>query len=268
MMVLVWVVVLGILAGWLAGLIAKGRGFGLLGDLIVGIVCSLLGSFIFGLIGLAAYELLGRLVISVVGAIVLLWLIRLIKSLGSRLSTTDLKVEGTTDTPDFSLRTTDEPVALHTDFSAVVDGTNGNAYLQSITARFRNTTLAVSGKVVDIDPEVRGRTILLDADSMNARVEDLIRLAVKKADPVMTGSAWLRTEINIPEGNSDLIERLRLKGQFGIGGAQFTNPEVQEKIDTLSRKGQGAPKDVDINDVVSGLRENFRVNDGIVTSLI
>jgi uncharacterized membrane protein YeaQ/YmgE (transglycosylase-associated protein family) len=79
MMVLVWVVVLGILAGWLAGLIAKGRGFGLLGDLIVGIVGSLLGSFIFGLIGLAAYGLLGRLVISVVGAIVLLWLIRLIK---------------------------------------------------------------------------------------------------------------------------------------------------------------------------------------------
>jgi len=79
MMVLVWVVVLGILAGWLAGLIAKGRGFGLLGDLIVGIVGSLLGSFIFGLIGLAAYGLLGRLVVSVVGAIVLLWLIRIIK---------------------------------------------------------------------------------------------------------------------------------------------------------------------------------------------
>ena len=133
-----------------------------------------------------------------------------------------LKVEGTTDTPDFSLRTTDEPVALHTDFSAVVDGTNGNTYLQSITARFRNTTLAVSGKVVDIDPEVRGRTILLDADSVNARVEDLIRLAVKTADPVMTGSAWLRTEINISEGNSDLIERLRLKGQFGIGGENKT----------------------------------------------
>ena len=79
MMALMWVVILGILAGWLAGLIAKRRGFGLLGDLIVGIVGSLLGSFIFGLIGLAAYGLLGRLVISVVGAIVLLWLIRLIK---------------------------------------------------------------------------------------------------------------------------------------------------------------------------------------------
>jgi uncharacterized membrane protein YeaQ/YmgE (transglycosylase-associated protein family) len=46
MFYLVWVVVVGILAGWLAGQITKGRGFGLLGDLIVGILGSLLGSFI------------------------------------------------------------------------------------------------------------------------------------------------------------------------------------------------------------------------------
>jgi len=79
MLYLLWVVLIGILAGWLAGQITKGRGFGLLGDLIVGILGSLLGSFIFGLLGIAAYGLLGRLVMAVVGAIVLLWLIRLIK---------------------------------------------------------------------------------------------------------------------------------------------------------------------------------------------
>ena len=76
---LIWVVLLGILAGWLAGVIVKGRGFGLLGDLVVGVVGSLLGNFIFGLVGLGAYGLFGRLIISVVGAIVLVWLIRLIK---------------------------------------------------------------------------------------------------------------------------------------------------------------------------------------------
>ncbi len=79
MIYLLWVVLLGILAGWLAGQITKGRGFGLLGDLVVGVVGSLLGSFLFGLLGLSSYTLLGRLVVSVVGAVVLLWLIRLIK---------------------------------------------------------------------------------------------------------------------------------------------------------------------------------------------
>ncbi len=79
MIYLVWVVLIGMLAGWLAGQITKGSGFGLLGDFVVGIVGSLLGSFLFGLVGIAAYGLLGRLAMAVIGAIVLLWLIRLIK---------------------------------------------------------------------------------------------------------------------------------------------------------------------------------------------
>jgi uncharacterized membrane protein YeaQ/YmgE (transglycosylase-associated protein family) len=79
MLYLIWVVLIGMLAGWLAGQIIKGSGFGLLGDLIVGILGSLLGNFLFGLIGIYAYGLIGRLVMAVIGAIVLLWLIRLIK---------------------------------------------------------------------------------------------------------------------------------------------------------------------------------------------
>jgi uncharacterized membrane protein YeaQ/YmgE (transglycosylase-associated protein family) len=75
---LVWVVLLGITAGWLAGKIIRGKGFGLLGDLVVGVLGSLVGNFLFGLLGLAAYGLIGRLVVSVAGAVVLLWLLRLI----------------------------------------------------------------------------------------------------------------------------------------------------------------------------------------------
>jgi len=79
MLYLLWVVLIGILAGWLAGQITKGRGFGMLGDLIVGILGSLLGNFLFGALGIVAYGLLGRLVMAVIGAVVLLWLVRLIK---------------------------------------------------------------------------------------------------------------------------------------------------------------------------------------------
>src|SRR3984885_2210245 len=76
---LLWTILIGILVGWLAGLIVKGRGMGVLVDLIVGIVGSLLGHFVFGLLGLASYGLIGSLVISVVGAVLLLLLIRVIK---------------------------------------------------------------------------------------------------------------------------------------------------------------------------------------------
>ncbi len=76
---LIWTIVIGIVAGWLAGQLVKGRGMGLIADLIVGIIGSFLGGFVFGLLGLAAYGLIGRLVMSVVGAVILLLLIRLIK---------------------------------------------------------------------------------------------------------------------------------------------------------------------------------------------
>lgn len=176
-----------------------------------------------------------------------------------------LKVEGTTDTPDFSLRTAFHPMALHTEFSAVVDGTNGNTYLNRVTARFLHSTLGVSGKVVDADRQIKGRTIVLDAVSREARVEDLIRLAVKTNERVLTGSTRLQAKIEIPEGNSDLIDRLRLQGKFWIDGGQFTRPEVQAKVDTLSRKAQGQPKDMDINNVPSEMTGSFRVKEGVMT---
>jgi uncharacterized membrane protein YeaQ/YmgE (transglycosylase-associated protein family) len=72
-------IAIGIIAGWLAGKIMRGRGFGLLGDLVVGIVGSLIGGFVFNLLGLASYGLVGSIVVATVGAILLLYLIRLIK---------------------------------------------------------------------------------------------------------------------------------------------------------------------------------------------
>ncbi|HEY6903466.1 MAG TPA: hypothetical protein VI216_04115 [Candidatus Acidoferrales bacterium] len=171
-----------------------------------------------------------------------------------------LTVEGETDTPDFALRTAAHPMALHTDFKAIVDGTNGNTILTSVIAKFLHTTLLTHGAVVDIYPGVRGRTIALDAVSTDSRIEDLLSLAVKADRPAMTGGATLNTKIIIPEGDEDLIERLRLDGQFGLARVHFTNSGVQAKIDSLSRRGQGKPKDMDLANELSNLRGRFRMN--------
>jgi uncharacterized membrane protein YeaQ/YmgE (transglycosylase-associated protein family) len=76
---LVWEILIGILAGWIASKLVKGRGMGLLMDLILGVVGAVLGGFVFGLLGIAAYTLLGRLVMATVGAVLLLLLVRAIK---------------------------------------------------------------------------------------------------------------------------------------------------------------------------------------------
>lgn len=170
-----------------------------------------------------------------------------------------LAVKGVTDTPDFALRTSVHPMALHTDFSAIVDGTNGDTYLKSVTARFLHTTLLVTGEIVDLDRAVKSRTIELNAVSRDARAEDLIRLGVKSDEPIMTGSVKLQTHIDIPESNADLIDRLKLKGNFAIDDGQFTNPDTQDKVDVLSRKGRGEPNDFGISDVSSRMVGNFQV---------
>jgi len=71
---------IGLCAGWLAGKLMKGGGFGMIGDLVVGVIGAVLGGFVFGLLGLAAYGLIGSLVVATVGAMLLLFLVRLIKS--------------------------------------------------------------------------------------------------------------------------------------------------------------------------------------------
>ena len=170
-----------------------------------------------------------------------------------------LKVEGKTDIPDFALRTSDHPFALHTDFNAIVDGTNGNTYLNLVTAKFGHTTLVTKGEVVDEYKNVKGRTIVMDTVANSARIEDLLGLAVKSSPPVMTGSAKLKANILIPEGNADLIDRLRIDGKFGVADAEFTSDSVQGKIDSLSRRAQGKPKDMDLT-AVSELNAAFKMD--------
>jgi uncharacterized membrane protein YeaQ/YmgE (transglycosylase-associated protein family) len=70
---------IGALAGWLAGVIMKGGGFGLVGNIVVGIIGSQIGGWLFGLLGIGAGGLIGSIIAAVVGAIILLAIIRLIK---------------------------------------------------------------------------------------------------------------------------------------------------------------------------------------------
>jgi len=75
----VWFALIGICAGWLAGQVTKGSGFGLFGDLIVGVVGAFVGAFAFRLVGLAAYGLGGQLIVATVGAILLLVVLRIVR---------------------------------------------------------------------------------------------------------------------------------------------------------------------------------------------
>lgn len=70
---------IGVVSGWLAGKLTKGKGFGIGGDLVVGIIGALLGGFIFSIFGFHAFSIVGRIITSVVGAVIFLYILRRIK---------------------------------------------------------------------------------------------------------------------------------------------------------------------------------------------
>ncbi len=74
-----WFLIIGVVAGWLAGRLTRGHGFGLVGDLVVGILGALVGGFIFRFLGITSFGIIGSFVAATVGAVVLLWLIRRLK---------------------------------------------------------------------------------------------------------------------------------------------------------------------------------------------
>jgi AsmA-like C-terminal region len=177
-----------------------------------------------------------------------------------------LDVKGNTFIPDFTLRRVGNPLALRTEFSATVDGTNGNTYLHSVEAQFLHSRLSTKGEVVDLEKNVRGRTINLDTQSNDARAEDLIRLAVKTDSPVLNGPVKLDAKIRIPEEeDGDLSDRLDVQAQFVLTQGHFSNPQVQGKIDALSRKGQGDPKNMEIEHVPSALTASMHLQKAIIT---
>ena len=73
------VLAIGAIAGWLAGTLMKGGGFGLVGNIVVGIIGAIIGGVLFGTLGIQAGGLIGAIITSTVGAIILMFAIRLIK---------------------------------------------------------------------------------------------------------------------------------------------------------------------------------------------
>ena len=76
---LIWMLVIGAIAGWLAGVVMKGRGFGILGNIVVGVVGAVIGGFLFNALGIAFWGLLGTLLVAFIGAVILLFIVGLIK---------------------------------------------------------------------------------------------------------------------------------------------------------------------------------------------
>lgn len=75
-----WFLLVGLIAGWLAGMLVKGGGFGVIGDMIVGVLGALIGGFLFTQLGVSSGGgMIGSIIVATIGAIILIFILRLIK---------------------------------------------------------------------------------------------------------------------------------------------------------------------------------------------
>jgi hypothetical protein len=171
-----------------------------------------------------------------------------IKGIGGTLSSVGnfngqlnkIAVQGTTETPDFSLDTADHPVPLETSFDAVVDGTTGDTYLNRIDATLGQSHFTTRGAVVNIQGQ--GHRIDLDADVPAGRIQDFLALAMKTQPAIMTGQLGMQAKITIPPGSQRVAEKLGMQGKFSLTSIHFTNPEWEDKVDMMSLRAEGDPK--------------------------
>ncbi len=193
------------------------------------------------------------------------------KGVSGRLSSTGqfygvlqrIEVDGQTDTPDFSVNVAGHKIHLATTFSATVDGENGNTLLHPVDARFGDTTVHCEGGVTR-KPGEQGKTVALNAVVQDGRLADVLRLGVRSEPPPMTGNISFHARIEIPPGDRDITDKLRLDGQFDIRGGKFTKSDLERKVSKLCERSRGDTEGNGQGDVASNLKGTFRVRDGSV----
>ncbi|MBW8712587.1 MAG: hypothetical protein JF632_00725, partial [Acidobacteria bacterium] len=173
-------------------------------------------------------------------------------------------VKGTTHSPDFRVNVSANAVPLDTRFEAVVDGTDGDTYLNSVDGTFLQTSLTARGAIVGAEG-VKGRTVNLHVQIDKGRIEDVLRLGVKGNDPAMTGALALHADLNLPAGPQDVMDRLRLTGSFHVSDAKFSNKEIQANLSDLSERARGLDPDEHATHVASNFHGQFGLANDVLS---
>ena len=170
---------------------------------------------------------------------------------------------GEAKVPDFRLKMTGTPVPLATRFEVLVDGTNGNTELRPVHVTLGRTSFTTTGAVIKHEKQTR-RTIKLNVAMPDGDMRDLLRLAAK-GPPFMEGRIKLNAKVDIPPLSGPVKEKLLLDGEFEVRDAKFLKTTIQDQIDQLSRRGQGQPKNEEIDEVVSDMGGAFRLENRLMT---
>jgi len=178
-------------------------------------------------------------------------------------------IDGSTETPDFSLDVSNHAVPLETSFHAFVDGTTGDTTLAPVQATLLHSEFTAAGTVVRVPGQ--GHDIALKIDMPHGHIEDLLLLGMKTEPPVMRGAVTMKATLHIPPGRARVAQKLELAGQLHIADVVLSNAKWQDRVDALSMRAQGKPHDAkdagsdQKPEVAAQMAVNFVLGNALVT---
>lgn len=212
-----------------------------------------------------------------------------------------MAVDGVADVPDFRLTGFGTRVSLHTQFHARVDGTNGDTYLDSVSAVLGHSHFTTEGKIVRVGmshddaqdvsaanakppagtplaapaPQSgpnhavapTGHLIDLTVNIPQGDIADFLRLVSRSGNPVLTGVLQSRSALTIPPGPLPVYKRIRIDGSFLLNQARLTDDKFQERVVDLSLRSQGKPGEVkktDPNSITATMQGPFHMANGVI----
>ena len=112
---------------------------------------------------------------------------------------------------------------------------------------------------------IKGKRVVLNVTSKALDLSEALRLVMRTPKPIASGSLAVDTAFDLPQGEADVVDRLELDGSVDARNLRFMDEAVQEKVDTLSRRGQGRPKDESIDAMPSTASSRFTLSRGRFT---
>jgi hypothetical protein len=172
----------------------------------------------------------------------------------------ELGVEGSTDVPDFEVTRTKHTVHLRSHFQALVNGMKGDVELHSVGAQFGRTSVITRGEVASKKQSERKTTSMVGTQQRGT-IQDWLKLLAQADQPAMSGAMTFQTQVRVPPGDRDFIHRVILEGDFVIGMADFTQPDTQHKVDSLSQVAMGEKQRDEPPSVVENMKGHVVMRD-------
>ncbi|MEO8069759.1 MAG: hypothetical protein ABI652_00025 [Acidobacteriota bacterium] len=156
------------------------------------------------------------------------------------------------------------PASLTSTFDVVVRGTQGTTLLERVDLSLAETAVRITGTVDNL-AAAGGSPLVVDMVVPRGQISDLNATAIDSSAPIMTGNVNMRAHVTLPPGPTPVRERLRMTGNFGLSGAGFADPQMQERLRDVSRRGLGKSADAAADRVMTNLKGQFGLASGVLS---